>query len=223
MSKIFETSEDLSNIGQSKFVETGLSEVGVRLKVLSLTKSNVAAKVQKANATTNFISHGQIDLVLYLYEDVLYRLDEDTRGRLIEGALSNASYDTEKDKLNIDTNPFGEVIRMSKKYHNYVNDLEAVSLAIEQIAEEAKERKIAEREAKKHQNHMSSGKVLDKILNEMYEELYKRATPHASFKQLLKNANWIDSSGNTVTSNNEHDEKWFKDNGYKKIYIIKIM
>ena len=38
---------------------------------------------------------------------------------------------------------------MSKKYHNYVNDLEAVSLAIEQIAEEAKERKIAEREAKK--------------------------------------------------------------------------
>ena len=136
MSKIFETSEDLSNIGQSKFVETGLSEVGVRLKVLSLTKSNV-------------ISHGQIDLVLYLYEDVLYRLDEDTRGRLIEGALSNASYDTEKDKLNIDTNPFGEVIRMSKKYHNYVNDLEAVSLAIEQIAEEAKERKIAEREAKK--------------------------------------------------------------------------
>ena len=149
MSKIFETSEDLSNICQSKFVETGLSEVGVRLKVLSLTKSNVAAKVQKANATTNFISHGQIDLVLYLYEDVLYRLDEDTRGRLIEGALSNASYDTEKDKLNIDTNPFGEVIRMSKKYHNYVNDLEAVSLAIEQIAEEAKERKIAEREAKK--------------------------------------------------------------------------
>ena len=79
---------------------------------------------------------------------------------------------------------------------------------------------------KKHQNHMSSGKVLDKILNEMYEELYKRATPHASFKQLLKNANWIDSSGNTVTSNNEHDEKWFKDNGYKKDihyknYVIK--
>ena len=73
---------------------------------------------------------------------------------------------------------------------------------------------------------MSSGKVLDKILNEMYEELQKRATPHASFKQLLKNANWIDSSGNTVTSNNEHDEKWFKDNGYKKDihyknYVIK--
>ena len=149
MSKIFETSEDLANIGQSKFVETGLADVGIRLKVLSLTKSNVAAKVQKANATTNFISHGQIDLVLYLYEDVLDRLDEDTRARLIEGALSNAYYDSDKDKLNIDNSPFGEVIRMSKKYPHYIQDLETVQLTIEQILEEEKERKAAEREAKK--------------------------------------------------------------------------
>ncbi len=149
MSKIFETTEDLLKIGQSKFIESGLADVGIRLKVLSLTKSNVAAKVQKANATTNFISHGQIDLVLFLYEDVLDRLDEDARARLIEGALSNAYYDTEKDKLNIDNSPFGEVIRMSKKYPNYINDLETVELTIEQLAEELKERKAAEKEAKK--------------------------------------------------------------------------
>ena len=149
MSKIFETTEDLLKIGQSKFIESGLADVGIRLKVLSLTKSNVAAKVQKANATTNFISHGQIDLVLFLYEDVLDRLDEDARARLIEGALSNAYYDTEKDKLNIDNSPFGEVIRMSKKYPNYINDLETVELKIEQLAEELKERKAAEKEAKK--------------------------------------------------------------------------
>ncbi len=149
MSKIFETTEDLLKIGQSKFIESGLADVGIRLKVLSLTKSNVAAKVQKANATTNFISHGQIDLVLFLYEDVLDRLDEDARARLIEGALSNAYYDTEKDKLNIDNSPFGEVIRMSKKYPNYINDLETVELTIEQLADELKERKAAEKEAKK--------------------------------------------------------------------------
>lgn len=149
MSKIFETSEDLNNLGQAKFVESGLADVGIRLKVLSLTKSNVAAKVQKANATTNFISKGQIDLVLFLYEEVLDRLDEDARGRLIEGALSNAFYDSEKDKLNIDTNPFGEVIRMSKKYPEYIHDLETVQLTIEQIIEEIKERKAAEKEAKK--------------------------------------------------------------------------
>lgn len=149
MSKIFETSEDLNNLGQAKFVESGLADVGIRLKVLSLTKSNVAAKVQKANATTNFISKGQIDLVLFLYEEVLDRLDEEARGRLIEGALSNAFYDSEKDKLNIDTNPFGEVVRMSKKYPEYIHDLETVQLTIEQIIEEIKERKATEKEAKK--------------------------------------------------------------------------
>lgn len=149
MSKIFETSNDLVELGQLKFNETGLNDVGIRLKVLSLTKSNVAAKVTKANATTNFISHGQIDVVLYLYEELLDRLDDDMKDRLIEGALSNLSYDGEKDKLNIDNSPFGEVIRMSKKYPDYVSDLETAQLTIEELQEEIKERKAAEKEAKK--------------------------------------------------------------------------
>lgn len=149
MSKIFETSNDLVELGQLKFNETGLNDVGIRLKVLSLTKSNVAAKVTKANATTNFISHGQIDVVLYLYEELLDRLDDDMKDRLIEGALSNLSYDGEKDKLNIDNSPFGEVVRMSKKYPDYVSDLETAQLTIEQLQEEIKERKAAEKEAKK--------------------------------------------------------------------------
>ena len=69
---------------------------------------------------------------------------------------------------------------------------------------------------RKHQCHMSSGKVLDKILNEIYEELYKRATPHASFKQLLKEAPWIDEDGNEFSNQEEHTEEWFRNNGYKK-------
>ena len=73
---------------------------------------------------------------------------------------------------------------------------------------------------------MSRGKMLDKVLNEIYEELYKRATPHASFKQLLKDAPWIDSSGNTAPNQEEHTDEWFKENGYKKDihyenYVIK--
>ena len=149
MGKIFETAQELADLAQSKFAEMGLSSNGIRLRVLSVTKSNVAAKVMKANATTNFISNGQIDIVLYLYEDVLDRLDDAMRGRLIKGALSNVWYDSEKDKMNIDNAPFGEVIRMTKIYPQYVNDLETVQLTIEQIAEEEKNRKAEEREAKK--------------------------------------------------------------------------
>lgn len=73
---------------------------------------------------------------------------------------------------------------------------------------------------------MSRGKMLDRILNEIYEELYKRATPHASFKQLLKDAPWIDSSGNIAPNQEEHTDEWYKENGYKKDihyknYVIK--
>lgn len=149
MSKIYETSEELTNIARKKYQELGLEQSGLSLKVLSLTKANVAAKVSKANATTTFISKGSVDVVLYLYEDLLDRLSDETQNRLIEGALSNASYDFEKDKLNIDTNPFGEVIRMVHKYPDYVNDLEIAHMMIEQIADEEKERKASEREAKR--------------------------------------------------------------------------
>ena len=73
---------------------------------------------------------------------------------------------------------------------------------------------------------MSRGKMLDRVLNEIYEELYKRATPHASFKQLLKDAPWIDASGNTAPNQEEHTNEWYKENGYKKDihyenYVIK--
>lgn len=73
---------------------------------------------------------------------------------------------------------------------------------------------------------MSNVKKLDKILNELYEELYKRATPHASFKQLLKDAPWIDNDGNTAPNDEKHTNEWFRDNGYKKDihyrdYVIK--
>lgn len=156
MSKIFETSEDLTNLAQQKFIDTGLPNMGIRLKVLSLTKLNCAAKVSKANATTVFIAQGALDLVLYLYEDVLDRLDKDMRGRLIEGALSVVSYDSEKDKLNIDTRPFAEVINMTRKYPEYVKDLETVQLTIEQMEEEEKERKEAEKEAKKAERKRNS-------------------------------------------------------------------
>ena len=63
---------------------------------------------------------------------------------------------------------------------------------------------------------MSKGKTLDKILNRIYEELYKHATPQASFKKLLKEANWVDSSGNTAPSDEVHTDSWYKENGYKK-------
>ena len=56
MAKIFETSADISELAHKKFEETGLQQMGVTLKVMSLTKAKDVLKVSRANATTEFLT-----------------------------------------------------------------------------------------------------------------------------------------------------------------------
>ena len=62
--------------------------------------------------------------------------------------MSNISYDTDKDKLNVETDIAKELFRMRRKYENYVDIMEASYLVINQIEEEEKERKEAEKAKK---------------------------------------------------------------------------
>lgn len=148
MAKIFETSQDIAELAHDKFDETGLPQMGMNLKVMSVTKSNEILKVKRANATTEFLTKNSDVITLYIYEDAFDRLTDDYKARLMEGALSNVSYDTEKDKLMVDSSKYGEFLRMRRKYADYGDILEASVLVIDQIAEEEKERKEEERAAK---------------------------------------------------------------------------
>ena len=58
------------------------------------------------------------------------------------------SYDTEKDKLNVEGDIAKEMFRMRRKYDNYVDILESAYIAIEQIEEEEKQRKEEEKARK---------------------------------------------------------------------------
>ena len=149
MSKIFETDSEIVDLVERKFAETDLSGIGVKLKVMSLTKAKEIIKVSGANATTLFLTKNDDLICLYIYEQAFERLPRDYQVALIEGALSNVSYDTEKDKLIVDTSRYGEMIRMRKKLPNYIDILETGQLVIEQIAEDEKERKEAEKEEKR--------------------------------------------------------------------------
>ena len=66
----------------------------------------------------------------------------------MEGAISNVSYDTEKDKLNVEGDIAKEMFRMRRKYDNYVDVMETAYLVIQQIEDEEKERKEAEKQRK---------------------------------------------------------------------------
>ena len=146
MAKFFETSQDIAELVQSKWENTGLSQMGIELKLISVTKAKNVLKASKAGATINYLT--KKDAFLIIYEEAFDRLSDEYKERIIEGALSNISYDTDKDKLNVETDIAKELFRMRRKYENYIDIMEASYLVINQIEEEEKERKEAEKAQK---------------------------------------------------------------------------
>ena len=127
-----------------------MANYGITLKTISVTKAKEVFKISKASATTEFIAKKEGMIQLFVYEEAFDRLTDVAREMLIEMALSNVAYDSEKDKLIVESNPFTQVFAMRHKYGNVILDnLELASMIISQIEEEERERKQAEREAKK--------------------------------------------------------------------------
>ena len=149
--KLFETSGDIVELANGIFEETGLPQLGVELKIISTTKAKSILKVQRANATTHFLT--KKDVVLIVYEEAFDRLTEEHKTLLLTGALSNVAYDTEKDKLLVEMDFAKEIIRMRRKYPNYVDVAEESYMIIEQIEEEERRRKEEERLAKKEKKN----------------------------------------------------------------------
>ena len=146
MAKFFETSQNIAELVQSKWEETGLAQMGIELKLISVTKAKNVLKASKAGATINYLT--KKDAFLIIYEEAFDRLSDEYKERILEGALSNISYDTDKDKLNVETDIAKELFRMRRKYENYIDIMEASYLVINQIEEEEKERKEAEKAQK---------------------------------------------------------------------------
>jgi hypothetical protein len=151
MAKLFETSKDIADLAQEKWENTGLAQMGIELKVISTPKAKSILKVQRANATTNYLT--KKDVILIVFEEAFDRLTEEHKNLLMEGAISNISYDTDKDKLNVESDFAKEILRMRRKYQNYVDVAEESYIVIETIEEEEKQRKEAERLAKKERKN----------------------------------------------------------------------
>ena len=143
MAKLFETSKDIAELAQDKFEDTGLAQMGINLKVVSTPKAKTVLKLTRANATTHFLT--QKDVILLIYEEAFDRLPDAAKNVLMEGALSNVSYDTDKDRLNVDNDIAREIFRMRRKYEDYVDMLETSYMLIEQIEDEERRRKEEEK------------------------------------------------------------------------------
>lgn len=143
--KLFETASDIVELANNKFEETSLPQMGINLKVISITKAKDILKAARANATTEFLTKNRDVITLFVYEEAFERLTDEMKEKLMEGVLSNVSYDMEKDKLNVDNSKYGEFIRMRRKYADYGDVIETSVMVIEQIIEEEKQRKEEEK------------------------------------------------------------------------------
>ena len=143
MAKLFETSADIAELAQEKFEDTGLAQMGINLKVMSVTKAKNVLKTSKAGATIQYLTSK--DVFLVVFEEAFDRLSQEMQEKLMEGCISNISYDTEKDKLNVETDIAKEIFRMRRKYENYADILEASYIVIQQIEDEEKRRKEEEK------------------------------------------------------------------------------
>lgn len=151
MAKLFETSKDIAELAQEKWENTGLAQMGIELKVISTPKAKSVLKVQRANATTNYLT--KKDIILIVFEEAFDRLTDEHKHMLMEGAISNISYDTDKDKLNVENDFAKEIFRMRRVYTNYVDVAEESYIVIEQIEDEERRRKEEEKLAKKEKKN----------------------------------------------------------------------
>lgn len=156
--KIFETAGDIVELAEHEFGNTNLYQMGINLKIMSVTKAKDILKVSRANATTEFITKKSDMITLFVYEDAFDRLSDEYKEILMEGAFSNVSYDMEKEKLNLDNSRYGEFIRMRKKYPQYGDIIEAGDIVMAEIIEEEKQRKEEEKQRKAASKKMNKNK-----------------------------------------------------------------
>ena len=150
MSKVFKTSDDIVELIENQFSETGLEPYGINLKILSTVKSKELMTVAKESAKTEFLSKSKDLITITVYEALFDRLDDEAKDMLTEMYLSGISYDSEKDKITVDKNPVNLILNMRRKYgDDILNKVELVYMVMQEMIEEEKERKRAEKEAKK--------------------------------------------------------------------------
>ena len=100
-------------------------------------------KVSRAGAILNKLTNN--DVILVVYEEAFDRLSDEYKEKLMEGAISNISYDTDKDKLNVESDIAKEIFRMRRKFDNYTDIMEASYIVMEEIEDEERRRKEEEK------------------------------------------------------------------------------
>lgn len=157
MAQLFETNSEVYDRIMDEWGETDPAMIGVLLNVISTKKSKQMLKLSKTSPTTEFLIRKSDTLTLVVYETAWERLTPLQQTLLLKGVFSLVSYDTDKEKLNLDTRPYQDLFNMrhtkdangNEFLDKYDEALEVASMTIDAIEREKKREKEEEMEAKR--------------------------------------------------------------------------
>jgi len=138
--KYFETDDNIQEQVKTMFASLGLAEVGIKLQIISTTKQKDVVKVAKTSEPTEFLTETDNAIQVFIYENVFFELDSVTQDFLLEFAFNPVWFDSDKNKVMIEKNPYQPLFNLRKKYGERADEmLEASYLAIKQFEERINE------------------------------------------------------------------------------------
>jgi len=138
--KFFESDDQIVKLITERAVVNGLTECGVNVQVMSTTKQKEVIKVGKASDPTEFLTKTDNAVQLFVYEEVFLELDEELQKFLVEFAFDGVYYDSDKDRVMLEKNPYVPLFDLRRKYGERADELlEAAYLAVKQKADKNNE------------------------------------------------------------------------------------
>ena len=149
MAKLFKLTDEIENLIGKVASEFGLTNY-VNIKCFGIGKQKQVIKVKKASPTEEGMGNSTECVIVIVAEDVLVRLNEDQQELLVRDALSQVFYDSEKDKIIVIQPEVAVTLGGWQKWgEKLIATQETAILARQQMEEEERERKAAEKELKK--------------------------------------------------------------------------
>lgn len=124
--------------------------VDVQPRYLTKPLKNSVGSVYKGNDVSTTITNRDNTVVVAIYGEAFDRVDEQTQDFWLRNLISQIEYDFDKDKINICKNMITIPLGIYQNYgQEAIDKKELEILTLNQLADEEKERKAAEKEMKK--------------------------------------------------------------------------
>lgn len=149
MAKLGKISDETNELIENIIAENGLDNY-VTVKTYAVKKSKELIKIKKAGPIEGELTKDEQTVFIIVYEEAFDHLTDDMKEILMRDALNNIIFNTENGKVSIGAPRITVTTWGRQKYgEDLLNAAETAVLAMEQIAEEERERKQAEKESKK--------------------------------------------------------------------------